>query len=380
MKKKLFSAALIMLSLTSFAQEIFPVNGVHDERSITYVFTNATIMVDHQTRVELGTLVIKGKKIEAVGKNAAIPKGAIVVDMAGKYIYPSFIDLNTSYGLPDVEMPSRGYGPPQLESNKKGAYNWNQAIRAEYSAIDEFTVDELTAASYRNIGFGSVLTYKPDGIARGTSALVALSNDKENEVVLKDWATAQLSFNKGSSQQNYPSSLMGSIALLRQTYLDAAWYTTPANKAMYDQSLQSLNAQATLPQIFQVDDKFDLLRADKLGDEFGIQYIMYGKGDEYQRIADVKATNAQLIVPLNFPKAYEVEDPYDAMVVSLADMKHWELAPSNLGTLAQHKIPFAITADRLEDKADFLKNIRKAIALGLSEQEALKPLPPHQRK
>lgn len=352
----------------------FPVNGVHDERPRLYAFTNATIVTDHQTQIKNATLLIRDGRIEAVGTDVHVPAGASVVDLAGKFIYPSFIDLNTGYGLPAVEDPPSDYGPPQIESETEGAFNWNEAIRPEYSAINEFSIDNNVAQSFRESGFGAVVTYKPDGIARGASAMVSLAEGKDNEVIIKDQATAQLSFDKGSSQQNYPNSLMGTIALLRQTYLDADWYSMRPGEKIHDQSLENFNQLKGLPQIFQVDGKFSLLRADKLGDEFGIQYIIYGNGDEYQRIAEVKATNAPLIIPVNFPDAYEVEDPYDAVMVSLEDMKHWELASTNLAVLAENDIPFAITSDQLEDKADFLKNVRKAIAMGLSEQNALKAL------
>ena len=36
------------------------------------------------------------------------------------------------------------------------------------------------------------------------------------------------------------------------------------------------------------------MRADKIGDEFGVKYIIKGAGDEYQRIDDLKATSERL--------------------------------------------------------------------------------------
>ena len=91
------------------------------------------------------------------------------------------------------------------------------------NAAELFKVNAEQAKAYRALGFGAVLTQQPDGIMRGTAALVSLNSDrKENEVLLLDRAASGLSFDKGSFTQDYPSSLMGSIALLRQTYLDAA--------------------------------------------------------------------------------------------------------------------------------------------------------------
>ena len=129
-----------------------------------------------------------------------------------------------------------------------------------------------------------------------------------------------------------------------------------------------------MPQFFEVSDKLSLLRADKLGDEFGIQFIMKGSGDEYQRIEEIKNSGASIIASLNFPKAFDVEDPYAAMLVSLEDMKHWEQAPANLTVLQNNEIEFAISSYDLKDKKAFWTNIRKAIAHGLSEENALKAL------
>ena len=182
------------------------------------------------------------------------------------------------------------------------------------------------------------------------------------------------SFNRGNSRQSYPTSLMGFIALLRQTYMDADWYSKQPVKPFRNLSLESWIATQNLPQIFDAGGWINNLRADKLGDEFNVQYIIRGGGDEYQRIAEVKATNAPLIIPINFPDAYDVDDPFDAERTSLQQMKHWELAPTNPAALEKAGIEFAITSDRLKERTDLLKNIRKAIQYGLSETAALKAI------
>ena len=106
-------------------------------------------------------------------------------------------------------------------------------------------------------------------------------------------------------------------------------------------SLQSWNDNQNLPQIFEANDKWNDLRADRIGDEFGVQYIIKAAQNEYQRIKEMKATNATFIVPLNYPQAQDVEDPNDARFVSLNDMKHWELAPTNAALLKKQAFLFA---------------------------------------
>ena len=152
---------------------------------------------------------------------------------------------------------------------------------------------------------------------------------KENQVILKERASAHYSLNKGSSQQSYPSSMMGSIALLRQTYLDAAWYKSNPVKEGVNLTLKYWNEQQGLPQIFEANDKWNDLRADRIGDEFGVQYIIKGGQNEYQRIQDIKATKANYILPLNFPAALEVDDPAELRFIAVDELKHWELAPTD---------------------------------------------------
>ena len=377
MKRILSALLLLCSSFIAQAQESFPINGVRDIRNGLYAFTNATIIQNENTKIEKGVLIIKMGKIVAVGTNLTVPAEAVVVDCAGKYIYPSFIDPLSDYGVatPRRTMVGFNFGAPgQFVSNKPGPYNWNQAVKPELNAVDVFNKDEASAAAYRANGFGAVFTHLKDGLARGTGAVVSLATENNNQAVLKSKAASVYSFDKGTSTQSYPSSLMGSIAVLRQTYLDAKWYQTKPVSEGVNLSLEAWNNNQAMPQIFATDDKWNAVRADRLGDEFGVQYIIRGGDNGYQRIDELVKTKASYILGVDFPAAMDVEDPNDARFVSLADMKHWELAPTNLSAFEKANIPFSITASDMKDAKQFLANIRKAIQNGLSETKALEAL------
>ena len=377
MKRIFLSLLLLLTGAAAFAQETFPVNGVRDLRSGSYAFTNATIIQNASTKIEKATLVIKQGKIVAVGVGVEIPKDAVVVDCNGKYIYPSFVDPLTDYGAGTPKRTNAGFNfgaPGQFLSNKPGAYNWNQAVKPEINTVEAFTLDEAVAASYRNNGFGTVLTHVKDGIVRGTGAVVTLAGTNENNTILKSKAAQVFSFDKGTSTQSYPSSLMGSIALIRQTYLDAKWYATKPATEGVNLSLEAFNANAGLPQIFVADDKWSVLRADRIAKEFGTQYILRGADNGYQRIDELAKTKATFIIGVDFPAALDVEDPNDARFVSLADMKHWELAPTNPAAFEKAGIPFSITTAEMKDSKQFLANLRKAVQYGLSETKALEAI------
>ena len=397
-KIKLLFSCLLFASLLH-AQETFPINGITDKRDGCFAFTNATIVKDAQTTIANATLVIREGKIIAVGTGIAIPKDATVIDCKDKFIYPSFIDIYTDYGIPQPQRAAGAGGPGGANQNlnqlaamfglggaqaapaQKGVMGWNPAIKAEVDAIRLFGVDDARAKPMREIGFGAVLTHQKDGIVRGTGAVVSLANEKDNLVIIKEKASANLSFSKGTSTVSYPSSMMGTIALLRQTYLDAAWYKSnpaAAKEEGVNLSLKNFNDNQSLPQIFDVQDRgsdlWNVMRADRIGDEAGVQYIIKATGKEYQRIKDVSATKAPLIVTVNFAQAQDVEDPNDARLVSLADMKAWELAPTNPAAIEKAGIPFCLTTADLRDPKTFLTNLRKAIEYGLTEKAAMEAL------
>lgn len=373
MKKILLSFFIGMLVISGFAQSTYPVNGVADERDIVYAFVHATLVIDPSTTTNDATLLIKSGKIVAAGAGVAIPSDAVIIDLTGKYIYPSFIDLNAGYGIPAKENPDRSRGP-QMVNNNTNAVNWNQAVTPEFQAFTFFSPDTAAASKWRNAGFGASLTHRHDGIMRGTGALVLLGNESSGKMLLKENVSSHYSFMKGSSTQDYPTSEMGSIALLRQTFYDADWYAKGGDKIEKNISLLAINNNKSLVQIFDSNEKLEILRADKIGEEFGFQFVVKGSGNEYQRVNEILASGAALIIPLNYPKTPDVSDPYDAELLSISDLKHWEMAPANCAMLEKAGIKFSITSDGLENKADFLPALRKAVQYGLSEKMALQAL------
>ena len=375
MKKILSLIIFTILSITCFGQSNFPDNGVKDYRNKYYAFTNASIYKDYQTKLENATLLIKDGKVVSISQSTQVPKDAIKVDCSGKTIYPSFIELLSNYGLPEPKPAGEGReNGIQLLSDKKGAYNWNEAIKPETQAYMLFNSDKDKAKSLREMGYGAVVAHQKDGIARGSGVLVSLGENKVNKLILKEEAAAFYSFRKGISKQGYPSSLMGAIALLRQTHFDADWYKKNEGEVEENISLKFWNQQQSLPSLFIQNDWLSLIRADKIGDEFNKQYIFKGSGKEYQRIDAIKQAGGTLILPLVFPKPYEVEDPIDAHYIGLPSLKHWEYAPYNPSIVEEAGIDFAFTMQDLKDPKEIMGNIKTAIKKGLSKKMALKAL------
>lgn len=359
-------------------QETFPTNGPRNTVHNTYIFTHANIVVSPGEILKDVDLVVRNERIEFVGKLSEFPSNAVIRDLDGYWIYPSFIELDSDYGMPGRNKNAgnssgRRFRAPQINSNTKGAYAWNEAIRPENRAADDFHVNPSASGNLRSMGYGMVLTHKHDGIMRGTSALVFTGTESDNLSLYKTDVANHLSFSKGSSGQDYPSSLMGSIALLRQTYYDARWYETSQEKLELNLSLEAINRNAALPTIFEADDHLSALRADKIMDEFEFPVIIRGSGDEYRRLDEIKRTGAGFIIPLKLPEPYDLSNSYDLADIPLHVLKHWEMAPFNGRYLKEKKVQFAYSSSGLDEKS-FWESIRALIKTGLDEEDLLASL------
>lgn len=374
MKKNLLLLFLLILIPKVHAQDYFPNNETVQNRNQNFTaFTNATIYVTPNQIIKKGTLLIQNGKVVNVGTTIAIPKNTIVVNLEGKTIYPSFIDLYTSFG---VEKP-KSSGPMargQLYDTKRSGYYWNENIRSEINAYENFKYDAAKAEEFLKAGFGVVGTHVQDGIARGTGTLVALNNYDASKRLVSNKVTNHFAFTRSAiTAQSYPSSLMGMMALVRQMYYDMDWYKK-GNSETKDQSLEALIANQNLVQLFTTDDKLNSLRASKIAKEFGLNYLMKGSGNEFERIEEIKNTNSKFIIPINFPEAYDVSDPNQANQMELKDFRFWNQAPSNLKVLADNGVVFALTTDNLKKMDSFKTNLLKAIQYGFDSTKALEAL------
>ncbi|ASJ96242.1 amidohydrolase family protein [Shewanella marisflavi] len=343
--------------------------------------SHATLMIAPGETKQDATLLIEDNKIKAIIANDKIPPDAFVIDMSGKIIYPGFIDPYTNYGI-DFKYEQQKVASPVYEIKRIGGNAENGAVHAEKEWFNYIYPDQETAKQWINNGFTSVQTGMLDGIFRGRSATVSLAPLKANDIIYRAKSSHLLAFDKGSSIQDYPNSLMGSIALIRQTLADANWYRANINKA--DSATQEKNIEFNIAlehladidkslTIFETKNLNNQLRAAHLLNEFELSASLVGNGREYARIDEVKATGYSIIAPLNFPAAPDIKDGDKEREISLAQLRHWERAPSNPHALESAGIPFAFTQHGIKADA-FWPRLRQAVKQGLSHDAALAAL------
>jgi imidazolonepropionase-like amidohydrolase len=359
------------------AAQTTPVEGIRDNTPRVHALVDARIVIAPGNVVERGTLVVRNGVVEAVGANVSPPAGARIWNLAGRTVYPAFIDAHTSVGMRTAAPPERDRGP----------LHWNPQVRSFVDAAADFASDRAGTEALRAQGFATALAVPQLGLFRGDAAVVNLGDaDVSRRILRTGVAQSAILTRDNRVSTGYPTSAMGGITFIRQTLLDTDWYGRAHAAYAADpvglerpEVNQALAALAPVlagdhPLVFEVEDEDEFLRAVRFADEFPLALWVRGSGHEYRITDRVRAAGVPVIVPLAFPEAPDVATEEDALDVELQTLRHWHLAPENPARLAAAGVDFALTADGLESPADFLANLRHAVARGLAPDEALSAL------
>jgi len=368
-----------------------PIEGLRDASPRTHALVGGRIVVSPGNVIELGTLVLRDGVIVAVGADVPTPAEARVWDVGGRTLYAGFIEAQASAFLPAAwkpvpEGPRAGTPAPAAAALPElGARAWNPRVTPERSAARSLTPDAKAAEGLRALGFTAANLAPARGIFRGSSALVSLGELLENRAVIRAETAQQVAFELGAEfGRTYPSSLMGAVALVRQTLLDAQWHA--AAHAAYaatavpqmerpeaNRSLDVLGpvTRGEQPVFFAITNELDVERALALRREFGLKLTLIGMGTEYRVVGALAGAETAVVVPLVFPEVPAIETSALALDVQLDQLQHWDLARANAGLLAKAGVPVALTSAGLKKASDFWPNLRKAVAAGLSPEAAL---------
>ena len=414
--KPIRAAALLALAIAgpSHAQQP-PVNGMRPSNPARHALVGGTVIVAPGQTIEKATLLIKDGVIEAVGTDVAAPAGYRVFDVSGKTLVAAFIE-------PALVADS---AEAQVAVLKAPGAHWNQYVTPEVSAAD-ITLPDATVEALRAQGFAVARVLPSAGVFRGTSDTRLLYRGSERAPARRgdasraaagtdhglaartmqfvgartvDWSAIFGQQPPGTppspattraieNENRFPSSLMGSYALMRQSFMDAHWRATCLAAAPTQLPIEDMNAFDALVPL--VDGSHGLVL--DAGDELDVERLVrlaraempkaplavLGGGNEFRAEAKLAAlladAKASLIVPIDFPQAPDLVSPMAADTISLRDLMTWRYAPTNPKRFVANGTDLSLTTHRMQDKGGFRKKLADAIAHGLTKDEALAAL------
>jgi imidazolonepropionase-like amidohydrolase len=396
--------AFLILTTSTFASDILP-PGFRPKPVGVHALVGGKVVTKPGETIEGATIVIRNGLIEAVGKNVSIPADARVWDVAGLTIYAGFIEsylplgqTNQAISTSDTEPGGASsftaggvnfYGAPgqRIDTGQRGPGYEVSKVTPEVRAVRNYTPDNKTIEPLRQLGFTTAVVAPARGIVRGTSALVSLAVQDPNEVVVKSDVFQHIAFETGGEdERTYPGSLMGAIAVVRQSFFDAQhyaldqadWQKKPQGRKRpeFDPSLEALGPATEGKQrvLFEPGSAPMVDRAARVARELKLDFAIVSCGQEWRRPDLAKETGATFIVPVNFPTLPKLPSEDDWEQVTLDNLRAWDWAAENPALLRQQKLDIALTTYSLADKKVFRKNVKAAVERGLSEDDALAAL------
>jgi imidazolonepropionase-like amidohydrolase len=348
-----------------------------------FAIRGARIVTAAGAPIESGTVVIRRGTIEAVGASVTVPNDADVIDGAGLTVYPGLIDLGNTRAAeqPVPQLPQNLRTSAEVERWKR-----SQILRPQARAADAVKVDDAELTKLASAGITTVLALPSGDVISGQSALVNVAappdepqignivDQRRGLIVVKSPVALHVSIPNSPrvAGNSYPQSLMGVIAFVRQSFLDAQHYAVvkdPDDPAL--EAMQPFIARK-LPVAFQANQTREILRVLKMAKELNLEPIVAGGRGASEVTADLKTQNIRVIYSLNYPQRPRALAPdADETLETLRDRAD---APKTPSALAKAGVSFAFESAGLSDPKDFVKNAAKAIKAGLAEETAIRAL------
>jgi hypothetical protein len=349
-----------------------------------FAIRGATVVPVSGPRLENATVIIARGVIKSVAKEAPIPDEAWVIDGKGLTVYPGLIDAFTDVGIMVAPAPSGGEGgarPQQPASrgpeDRPGTTPWR-------TAADEVSLADKRIETWRSAGFTTVVSSPKGGIFPGQAAVLDLDGERAGDLLVKAPVAIPVSLQPVGSFVSFPGSLMGSVAYVRQVWLDVDWSTkadaiyqkNPRGVARprYDRTnavlAEALEDHAVV--LIPANNSTQIRRAFELAERWHVNGVLYGGQMSYEVASEIAAKKLPVLVDLKWPEAEKDADPDD--VPSLRTLRFRDRAPSSPGALAKAGVKFAFYSGAITAPKDMLKAVKKSIDAGLAPDAALRAL------
>jgi imidazolonepropionase-like amidohydrolase len=272
--------------------------------------THARILTGSNGVIEDGTVLVETGKIAGVGANVKLPAGAEIIDGRGKVVMPGMIDAGDQLGL--VEIP---FVHVTDDSNET-----TDPFHPELRVIDALNPQSENIRIARPAGItNAVVTPGGANVFAGQSAVIQLDGDTVSQMVVKSPAALHVNLDEESKatygdKDRTPKTRMGTVALLRQSFLRAQHYQMERRAApqseernlKMDALVAALNRE--IPVVIHANRVGDIDSALRLADEFNLR-IVIAEGVAAWRLApELARRNIPVIVGPVFQAPVRIED------------------------------------------------------------------------
>lgn len=344
---------------------------------------NARIVPVSSPAIAHGTVVLRNGLIEAVGAEVPVPADAWVIEGEGLTVYPGLIDALSGTGIPEAAPAAGGRGaaaaaassapPARGPEDRPNTTSW--VIAADLIKPADKHIESARAA-----GFTTAVTFPMHGIFAGQGSVIDLSGENGGEMVVAPSVGQYVTLANSGFGGGYPGSLMGTIAYIRQIYIDADYYQKAkaayakdprsVPRPAYDRALEGvLESQRTL---LPVNRRIDIDRMLRFAAELKLKPVLYGPVEGYRSADLLKGSGVPVLLNLKWPEKARDTDPEE--VDTMRALENRAHAPGTAALFAKNGVKFAFYTGGLDKRADVWKGVKKALDAGLTPEDALRAM------
>ncbi|MFT4762327.1 MAG: imidazolonepropionase-like amidohydrolase [Paraglaciecola sp.] len=368
----------------------------------TYALKDVRIIQKPGQMIEVGTVIVKDGLIHAVGTNVEIPANAKVLEADSMYVYAGFIDGLSHIGIPKPESKEEDGNRRRRESNSANPTYERAGIQPEIQARDVLSAKNKSIAEMRKLGFTAAHSVPRGKMLPGNGALILLSGETADEMVLKSGVSLFSQFKGGGGV--YPGTLIAVMSKFRELYGQAE--QAKAHKSKYANNQIGLTRpnnnrvleafypviDGKIPVYYEAPKMKDMHRVFTLQKELGFPLVLSNLKQGWYLADKIKSTNTKVLLSLDLPDVKDEEKKNDKdkkpekegevkfvqAELELAEFKKRQqeslkMYRSQAATFETKGIQFGFSS--MDAKSgDIRKNLRTMIKNGLSENAALAAL------
>jgi imidazolonepropionase-like amidohydrolase len=335
------------------------------------VLRGATIHTVTNGTITNGMIVLDGGKILAIGQTVDIPRGARVVDVTGKHIYPGLIDAYSTVGITEI-----GAVDVSNDVNEIGDFNPN--VRAEVAV----NAESRHIGTTRSAGVLVAFSTPGGGVVSGLSSAMSLEGWTWEEMSLKGAAALNVNWPDpnararrfgggpppgfpGAGPRPAPKTYAEQVQELKDFFAEARAYRDavaagqqPRTNTKYAAMIPVLNRE--IPVVISAEGVAQINDALTWGKEENLRLVIRGGRDAIHVADRLKAENVPVILTSTMAAPNRDHEGYDG-------------AYSTPARLHAAGVKFAIAGDGGSLYSNRLPwDAGVAVAFGLPEEEALK--------
>jgi imidazolonepropionase-like amidohydrolase len=361
------AAAALVVAASAGAQVTMPVAP----QSQPVVLRGATIHTVTQGTIPNGTIVLERGKITAIGTNVTVPRGAKIVDLTGKHIYPGLIDAYSTVGITEI-------GAVDVSNDIVELGDFNPNVRAEVAV----NAESRHIGTTRSAGVLVAFSTPGGGLVSGLSSAMNLEGWTWEEMSMKGAAALNVNWpdpnarpqrggggggpgGPNAGPRPAPKTYAEQVQMIKDYFAEARAYrdALKAGQQMrtdsrYAAMIPALNGE--IPVIVAADGMAQINDAITWGKAEKLKLVIRGGQDAIHVASRLKAENVPVILTSTMAapeRQYEGYDGAYSMPARLHKAGVKFAISGGAGALYSNRLPYEAGV---------------AVAFGLPEEEALK--------